>query len=371
MNDRIRENSERRARRAFAILIALSILLMGALLFPFWEALIMAAVVAGALYPLQIYLQKRLRGRPRLAALSITLALVLLLLVPLGGITAVVARELVDGSRFVAETLKSAGVVGLIDSLPRPLQRLTEKIFDTFPQLEQTLETDAFEEQVGSQTGKAAAAVGGVVSATGSVLLQTVMFLIAFYFLLLDGRRLVAWLSGIMPLKNGQTIELLTSFRTTAVSVLSSTIATSAVQAVAALVGYLIARVPQPFFFALVTFVIAFVPSVGAGSVCLTAALLLFLMGKTGWAIFLAIWAVLVVGLVDNVVKPLLIRSGMELHGVVVFFSLLGGLATFGAVGLVLGPLIVAFFMALVKIYRRDFDEERIVGVEGEPGQPP
>jgi predicted PurR-regulated permease PerM len=63
----------------------------------------------------------------------------------------------------------------------------------------------------------------------------------------------------------------------------------------------------------------------------------------------------LVVGLVDNLVKPLLIKRGMELRGVVVFFSLIGGLAAFGSVGLLLGPLVVAFFLTLLRMYERDF----------------
>ena len=73
-----------------------------------------------------------------------------------------------------------------------------------------------------------------------------------------------------------------------------------------------------------------------------------------GFALFLALWGIIVVGLSDNVVKPLLAKRGMQMHGAIVFFSLLGGLAVFGAIGLLLGPLIVAFFLTVVRIYERD-----------------
>jgi len=119
------------------------------------------------------------------------------------------------------------------------------------------------------------------------------------------------------------------------------------VQAAAALVGYLIARVPNAIFLTLVTFFMSFVPSLGAGSVALVAAVILFVQGRIGWGIFMVGWALLVVGLIDNVVRPLLIKGGVEMHGAVVFFALLGGLAAFGAVGLVAGPLVVAFFVAI------------------------
>ena len=107
--------------------------------------------------------------------------------------------------------------------------------------------------------------------------------------------------------------------------------------------------------------------------VCLAAAGLLFLTGHPYMAIFLALWGLFVVGLVDNVVKPLLIRRGMELHGAVVFFSLIGGLATFGAIGLLVGPLVVSFFLALVRMYHRDFSprDSRVPHVPGHSEKAP
>jgi predicted PurR-regulated permease PerM len=167
-----------------------------------------------------------------------------------------------------------------------------------------------------------------------------------------------------------ETRELLAAFKRVSLMVIVSTVITAAVQAVAALAGYLIAGVPHPIFFTLVTFFVAFVPAIGATSVCLAAALLLFVTGHPYMAIFLAVWGLAVVGLVDNVVKPLLIKRGMELHGAVVFFSLIGGLAAFGPIGLLLGPLSVAFFLALVRMYHRDFSPQR-PDVPSLPGDPP
>ncbi|HUS29508.1 MAG TPA: AI-2E family transporter, partial [Kofleriaceae bacterium] len=89
--------------------------------------------------------------------------------------------------------------------------------------------------------------------------------------------------------------------------------------------------------------------------------------GHPYMAAFLAAWGLLVVGLVDNLVKPLLIRRGLETHGAIVFFSLIGGLAAFGAIGLLLGPLLISFFLALLRIYHRDYtpDDSRVASVPG------
>jgi predicted PurR-regulated permease PerM len=122
-----------------------------------------------------------------------------------------------------------------------------------------------------------------------------------------------------------------------------------------ALIGYVIAGAPQPVFFAALTFGVALIPAVGATAVVLLLAALQALTGHTTAAIFLAAWGLVVVGLVDNLVKPLLIRGGVQLHGAVVFFALIGGLAAFGAIGLVLGPLVVALLLAVLRIYHRDF----------------
>jgi predicted PurR-regulated permease PerM len=180
------------------------------------------------------------------------------------------------------------------------------------------------------------------------------MMLIAFYFFLVDGRDLVRWLSDVLPLRRGQTERLLMDFRRVSVAVIVSSVATAGIQAGMAFVGYLIARVPNPIFFGIVTFVVGLIPAVGAGAVVLIAAGLLFLSGHAGWALFLAIWGIGPVGLIDNVVKPYLIRGGIELHGAVVFFSLLGGIAYFGLVGLIAGPLIVSFFLAVIGMWDRD-----------------
>jgi predicted PurR-regulated permease PerM len=176
----------------------------------------------------------------------------------------------------------------------------------------------------------------------------------------------VDWLESVSPLKRGQTEEILREFRLVATAVLVSSVATAGVQSVAALVGYLIARVPVPFFFAAVTFFLALVPAIGAAVVCFIAAGLLLATGHPWAALFLAIWGVLVVGLVDNIVKPLLVKRGLDMHGGIVFFALLGGLAVFGTVGLLLGPLIVSFFLALLRIYERDYGRP-----SAEPAAPP
>jgi len=133
------------------------------------------------------------------------------------------------------------------------------------------------------------------------------------------------------------------------------TVTTAGAQSAVALVGYLIAHAPGAYFLTLVTFCFALVPIVGAGAFSFAVAVYLYLLGHLYPSIFLAVWSVFVVGVVDNIVKPMVIKGGMEMHGAIVFFALIGGFAAFGLVGLVLGPLSVTLLLAVLRIYQRDF----------------
>ena len=156
------------------------------------------------------------------------------------------------------------------------------------------------------------------------------MMLIAYFFLLRDGRELIGWLAEATPLPADRVRALLREFRTTARSVLGADFITGGVQAVIATVGFFIGGAPSPIFFGLVTLFASLIPSVGTALVTLPVAGLVLLLGHPWKALFLALWALVVVGLIDNVLRPVLIRGGVQLHGALVFFSLLGALSAFG-----------------------------------------
>lgn len=349
-SSRVDHRRQLTARGVLVLLAAAASLLLWLIVWPFWKAIFLAAVLAAALHPWYQRLAVRLGRRPHTAAWLMTTAVVLILVVPTFFLTFAVAREVVGGARYVRETMRSEGVAGLVSDLPPGVRSLARRVLDQIPKEE--------EQQIsGIQGAQAARAVGGMLHATSSALIQAGMMLIAFFFLLTDGPRLVGWIADNAPLPASHTRGLLTEFRQVSVSVLVSSTATAAVQAAAALVGYLIVGAPHPLFFTVVTFVMAFVPAVGGGGTCVAVAGLVFLTGKPGAALFLVAWGVVVVGLSDNALKPLLIRNEVRLHGALIFFALLGGLSYFGGVGLVAGPVILVFFLAVVKMCRQQYQE--------------
>jgi predicted PurR-regulated permease PerM len=177
--------------------------------------------------------------------------------------------------------------------------------------------------------------------------------LVALYVLLAEGRKLLAWIEDVTPIESGQLREILQAFNGAVVAVVISAFATAGVQATMAFLGYVAAGVPQPVFFGFLTFVAALVPLVGASIVLLPIAGLHVATGHTVAGILLALWGVLAVSTVDNVLKPVLMRRGLAVHVSLVFLALLGGLTTFGPIGFLVGPLALAFFIAMVRIWGR------------------
>ena len=352
--------TELAARRfLFALLIG-ALVLVGWVFLPLLGALVLAGGLAASFWPLNLRLARRL-GRKRGRSLSaglITFAVLVLLVGPMIGLSAYLVKQTNEGLRFLADTARSEGISGLIKRLPDPIEKT---LFDLIAHLggdgassDEALD-QAVREQVAARGGSAATVVGKAVSATGSLLFLSSMMIIAFYFLLEGGDQLVGWLDSVSPLGKGRTSQLLSAVQAVSTSVIKSEVVTAAVQSVVALIGYLIAHVPSPVFFTAVTFVIAFIPAVGAGSVCLAAAGLLLVTGHPYMAVFLGIWALTAVALIDNIIKPFLIKDEVHLHGAIVFFALLGGLAAFGPIGLLIGPLAVVLLLSVVRMYRQDF----------------
>ncbi|HZZ85053.1 MAG TPA: AI-2E family transporter [Anaeromyxobacteraceae bacterium] len=338
------------ARAALILLLVLAVGLLGLLLSPFASAFFIAAVLAGAVHPWMEGLSRRFGGRRQLAGLTLLAGLVVVVLAPLAWLGTVLVRQVIDAIGWLRGALQSEGITGLVSGLPGWARPFAESAIAGLPHGLEELQALAAREG-----GRAAAAVGGLLGFAGSFVFQTAMFLIAFFFFMVDGPRLVAWGTAVLPLNRGQLFELLGDFRQVTVSVLLSTLATAGVQTVLAIAGYYVAGVPNALFFAFVTFVLGLVPAVGATVVVVAMAVLQYVTGHAVAGIGLALYGLLVVGMMDNVVKPLLMRGRLAIHGAVIFFSLLGGLAVFGPVGLAAGPLIVAFFIAAVRMFGRDF----------------
>jgi predicted PurR-regulated permease PerM len=337
------------------VLLILSGVVVALVLRPVAGALLTGMVLAVALWPLQTRFSAKLRGHSNVTASMLTTAVLVLGAVPVIAISVFVVGEGSRGVEYIADTLRSEGVTGLVERMPEPARDVADEIIEMLPQRQSARLDETVKQQVAQRTEAAALAVGGMVAALGELLFQLAMMTVALFFFLAQGDEAVAWIERISPLGDGRTREILIELKKVSYALVVSMVVTAAAQAAAAFVGYMIAGVPVPFFFTALTFVIAFIPALGAAIVCQFAALLLVATGHPYAALFLALWGAVVVGLVDNLIKPYLIKSEINLPGAVVFFALIGGLVAFGGVGLLIGPIAAALLAIALRMYRRDF----------------
>ena len=342
------------ARATFLILLVLSLTIVAAVFVPVWQPVILGASLAATVLRYYDKLVLRLRGRKNLGAVIMTIGVLLFVLLPLAGLVSFLVIQGAEVAKVVSDVFREThGVEDLIGRLPEQLQGHARHLAEIMP-----IDLQQMSERVASGSKWAASTIGGVLSATSSVVFSLALTLIAFYFCLTDGPQAVRWIARVLPLKERQTYEVLHDFREMARVVIGSNVIVGSLQAIVAGIGYAIAPVPHPFFFTLLTFVASFVPSVGTALVSIPLCALLLIMGHQWWAIFLFVWAVLGVGGVDNVLRPLLLRGAGHIHGAVVFFSLIGGIAIFGPMGLIVGPLSLTFVLAMVRLWQRDFNPQ-------------
>jgi predicted PurR-regulated permease PerM len=179
----------------------------------------------------------------------------------------------------------------------------------------------------------------------------------ALFFFLCTGDVLRDYLVRLIPMDDRRTLALLAELRRVAVGVFRATLITAVAQSAVAGVAYWIAGLSSPVLLILLTFIAALVPVVGAGSVVIAAGVLAILSDKSGLGLFLIVWGIIVVGLVDNLLKPILASDKVHLPSSLVFFSMICGIAVFGPLGLVAGPLVVSFFAVTARLAKLDKEQ--------------
>jgi len=317
---------------------------------PLWKPLLLASVLAGGLSGLVNRLTAALRGRRGLSSLLLAIGVVLLIIVPLTLIGLLVVNQALSIIDFVRRLMTEKGMHGVIASLPESLREWTGAAVSRW-----TWQRESFLSNLTnwSRTGWALGVLADALGSVSQFLLMFGVMLVALFFLLRDGPRLVDWLDDNLPLRSGQLRGILDQLRVVSRSVVGAHFATGAIQAGVATLGYYIAHVPSPLLFGVLTLATTFIPAIGTALIGLPLAGLLWIIGRSGSAIFLLVWTTVVTGLIDNLIRPLLVKGGTQLDGSLIFFSLIGGVLAFGPIGIIVGPLAFALFLSTTSIARR------------------
>lgn len=203
-----------------------------------------------------------------------------------------------------------------------------------------------------------------------SLVIGTAIMILAFYFFLVDGTAMINSLKSLSPLDDLHEQELIDEFSRISRAVVLATLLSAACQGLLAGIGYYFAGLPAVWVLTLVTGCLAMVPFVGAVAVWAPCALYLYLgEGHTGTAIGLAIYGMLVVSMADNVIKPLVLHGQSNLHPLLAFLSVIGGVGALGPIGILIGPMVVAFFQTILGIFSREVQSLDLATARGASGQ--
>lgn len=345
--------SERRRRDLLPPLAgALGVILLLAFLVfkPFLLVFTVSASVALLLAPVQRRLSRVLGGRSSLAAALLVVVATAAILLPVLSSIAILAAQAANFFAWVKPRLQ-----------PGEIERIWVEILPArFPWLQQWLKASGI--QLGPLISSGLTQVAGGINAIlqgllagfTSALVQLVLFLLMLFFLLRDGGRLRGAMRSISPFSEAQETQIFDHLGKTVKGVLGAMVVVPLVQGFVASLGFWALGVPSPVLWGVAVTLAAMVPIVGSPLGWVPACVYTLLTGRTAAAAVLFVFGVAVISGIDNVVKPLVLKGTAQIHPLLGFLSILGGILAFGGLGFLVGPVILSLVLSAMRIYRLD-----------------
>lgn len=325
------------------------IILAAAIVYLFWRiiepsavALLTAAIFAILLAPVHTWLSRHVKGK-RFSVLVIVFGVFLLVAVPLFIASVLVVQQ---ATEIVDQSIGDDGWIQAFDLSTHP-------VFLQLPAVvqEKVLSIDLIElsNQLADWVVKN---LGAALSGTAQMVIGTFIFFIALYYFLIDRDKIHALALELSPFKDSLDDKILRRIVKTVRSVVFGALIIAIVQGILAALGMSIFGVPGALLWGALAVVAAQVPTLGIGLIMVPAIAYLLVTGDTGAALGLTIWAVVVVGFIDNLLSPLIIGTKTKMNELLILVSILGGLQLVGPIGFIVGPTILAALMVMVELYR-------------------
>jgi predicted PurR-regulated permease PerM len=337
--------------RWFFILLATAIgYLYWQIISPYIIVLITAAIAAVIVTPLE----KRIRARvksPKVSAVLVLLILLVAVIGPLATIAGVIGGQVNDiASRTIANEEWRENFdyrdLGIVERLPEPVRG-------------QVMAYDP-SELWEAGFGWIQVHLGTIFSSGAAAVFKTFIFFICLFFFLVERERIYKEMLELSPLKDAVDRSIVTRMVETVRGVVFGAMIVAIVQSIIAAVGLTIFGVPGALIWASLVIISAQIPVLGNAIVMGPAVAYLFVTGHEGSAIGLAIWAAVAVGLVDNLLSPIIVGKRTRMHALLILLSILGGLEFFGPIGFILGPTVLAALLVLVELYKAGILEKGV-----------
>ncbi len=339
--------------RIFLIVLALSLTaIFFGMIRGFLQGVFMAAVFSGMMHGLYRRITRRLGGRKNTSAVLTLLVFVVVLIVPIMAFLGIVVAQAVEVSASVGPFVERE------ISQPHEMDRLLQRIpfWETIQPYQDMISVKAaeFAGRVGTflVTSVAAASRG-----TAVFFFHLFVMLYAMFFFLVHGKEYLAKVLYYVPLASEAENRLVAKFVSVARATIKGTLVIGVVQGGLAGIAFWIVGIKGWAFWSVVMMIMSIIPGIGTALVWVPAVIYLLALGHTGAAIGLAAWCAVIVGMVDNVLRPRLVGRDTQMSDLLVLLSTLGGLMLFGAAGIIIGPIVAALWVTVWEIYGEMFTE--------------
>ena len=318
----------------------------------FLEAVFMAAVFSGMMHGLYRRITRRLGGRKTTSAVLTILVFVVVLIVPLLAFLGVVVSQAVEVSASVGPFVEREM------SQPHELGQLLQRIpFWESVQPYQDLISVKVAEFAGRLGTFLVSSVASASRGTAVFFFNLFVMLYAMFFFLVHGKQYLATVLYYVPLESEAENRLVSKFVSVARATIKGTLVIGVVQGGLAGLAFWIVGIKGWAFWTVVMMILSIIPGIGTALVWVPAVIYLLASGQTGSAIGLGAWCAVIVGAVDNVLRPRLVGRDTQMSDLLVLLSTLGGILFFGASGLIIGPIVAALWITVWEIYGELFSE--------------
>ncbi len=340
-------------RGAFLFFLGAVTLLFGYLLAPFFTPILWALVLSILFYPYSEWLTDKFNGR-RMLAVSVTVITVLVfVLVALFGVGSLIVDQAV-GLYFRLSTTGGTYYLSQLEQHPYVQQALSPFALEDGELRARIVEVGQ------SATGWFVTQALAVGANAASFLLGFVVMLYLVFAILVRGKELGDRLVNTLPLERAKTVFLFSRFARTVRALFRGTLIVALAQGAMGSILFWAAGVQDALLWGVMMALFALIPAVGPSVIWIPAGIILALGGNMIGALVVFIGGALLVGLIDNVLRPLLIGRDLEMSDALVMLSIIGGLVVFGASGLVIGPVIAALFISAWELFEREYRSEMV-----------
>lgn len=318
--------------------------------FPFLTPIVVSlalAIIFGPVYRGLLKVFAPGKDKSSTAALITLAIVVVIVLVPGFFIVTKLYSEIQDMYFYLTE---ESGRSSIITFMNTAAEWISNALFNVYPSI--SFDTFNITEYLQNALEWAFSHVDTVFSGVTKVMMGIFVTFFTLFYFLRDGREFKKQIIALSPLMDTDDEMILKRLEQAVYSVVAGSLIVGVIQGILTGIGFALFQVPQPAVWGSIAAVAALIPGIGTSLVLVPAILYLFFTGSSTYALGLLIWGVLAVGLIDNLLGPVLVNRGIKIHPAVILLSVLGGLALFGLVGFILGPLVVAFLFVLLEIYK-------------------